>query len=108
MEETMRLKYIGLMMMTIAGFLIAGCGQNPIQEHPTLLEENWGRSFETMKYNQILNAEADKNLDPVDEMDGEAAKATMDGYKAGFTKKKSAGETYNINLGPVSSMGQQK
>jgi len=87
--------------------MILGCGQNPIQNHPTLLEENWGRSFEMMKYNQILNAEADKNLDPVDEMDGEAAKSTMDRYKEGFAIK-APKESYNINLGTISSIGQEK
>ena len=29
------------------------------------LDKNWGRSFESARYNQILNPEAGKNLEPV-------------------------------------------
>ena len=56
--------------------LFAGCsgpaGNNPFREE-TLLDKNWGRSFETAKYNQTLDPEAGKNLAPVEGLDGKAA-----------------------------------
>jgi hypothetical protein len=52
--------------------IFSGCAHYYYQGEPPL-EKNWGRSFESAKYNQMLNPEADKNLAPVVGLSGEAA-----------------------------------
>jgi hypothetical protein len=49
------------------------------------LDRNWGRSFETAKTNQILNLEAQKNLEPVVGQDGQVAVMSMEAYLGSFT-----------------------
>ena len=64
--------------------IFSGCGTRE-----TMLDKNWGSSFESAKQSQILNPEAGKNLDPVVGLDGQAAAANMKKYREGFTKEKS-------------------
>ena len=70
---------------TIIQLGLIGCSsQNavlPLGE--SRLEQNWGRAYETAKYNQILNPEAGKNVEPVEGMDGDAAERVMQTYKSG-------------------------
>lgn len=68
--------------------LLAGCSStgNPSYGE-TLLEKNWGRSYETAKYNQILNPEAGKNLNPVEGLDGKAAENSVEKYENSFKKE---------------------
>ena len=76
----------------------SGCANNNSVMTPTesKLDENWGRSFESAKFNQILNPEAGKKLDPVTGLDGQAADAEIQQYRKGFSEKASTGG------GPVS------
>ena len=61
-----------------------GCQKMYYGEQGPLLEQNWGRSFEAMKENQILNPEADKDLSPVVGLDGNAANTNMNSYRKRF------------------------
>ena len=75
---------------------IFGCSQgnlsNPLQTE-SQLDNNWGRSFEAAKHNQTLNPEAEKNLKPVEGLQGPAAERIMDGYiKGGEQKQQPASE----------------
>jgi hypothetical protein len=98
-EEAMG-KY-GILIVLIAAALAVfpgcGCGKNN-------LAENWGRSYELNKYNQNLNPEAGKNLDPVTGLNGEAAGTVMTVYKNSFTGKGTQSST--PNLGSVAGVGQ--
>lgn len=79
--------------------VFAGCqGTVSNQMEPSMLDKNWGTSFEAAKYNQILNPDAGKNLDPVEGMDADAAQKSVDKYKKGF-QDKAAKETYIFNIG---------
>ena len=72
-----------LLMAGIAG--VFGCAQQ------TALSKNWGRSFETARYNQTLNPEAEKNLEPVVGLEGPAAEHVMnDHYSAGSCDAKAS------------------
>ena len=42
---------------------------------PTRLETDYGTSYKLQKYNQIANPDAEKNLKPVEGLDGQAAAA---------------------------------
>ena len=68
------------------------------------LDKNWGRSFESAKYNQILNPGAAKNNKPVTGLDGQAGEINMGAYRDSF-----AGDTpspdYNINLSGIGGIG---
>jgi hypothetical protein len=69
----------------------------------TPLAANWGRSFETAKYNQILNLDAEKNLDVVDGLDGIAGEKSMENYQKSFEKTLPR-PVYNITIGQFGGM----
>lgn len=76
--------------------LFLGCsGSSNLFQEETLLDKNWGRSYETAKYNQILNPEAGKNLKPVENLDGISSDHTVNKYHESFKKEKKE-ETTNI------------
>jgi hypothetical protein len=66
----------------------------------TLSQRNWGKSYETAAYNQMLNPDADENLKPVDSLDSQAAKNTHKKYRDSFkTKAAKPPPVSLINLG---------
>jgi hypothetical protein len=74
--------------------IIACSESGGLVQRETLLDQNWGRSYEAAKYNQILNPDAGRNLEPVVGMDGVASENTVNKYDQSFTEKK--GEVTNI------------
>lgn len=50
------------------------------------LELDYGTSAKLAKFNQILNPDADKNLEPVSGLNGNAAQENMKKYVKGFEK----------------------
>ena len=73
-------------------FVVSACSG------PTLSQRNWGKSYETAKYQQILNPEADKNLKPVESLDGQAAENDVQRYRDSFKEKKEAQPVNLINV----------
>lgn len=65
------------------------------------LDRNWGRSFESAKYNQILNPEAEKNLKPVVGLEGRVEEKIMEGYVKGFEgqNNQASPPSYGISSG---------
>ena len=59
-----------IFIASVAG--LYGCAETATGRQ-TRLHQNWGRSFESALYNQTLNPEAGKNLEPVEGIDGSAA-----------------------------------
>ena len=92
-----------IMMLLLAFSLLSiGC-TGPNQEKVTLsppsrLEMDYSTSFNLMKFNQIANPEAEKNLEPVTGFDGQAAKATLDKYRKDFEKPAEA-PAYTLSIG---------
>ena len=69
---------------TIVLMGLLGCSQNAtILMGESQLDKNWGRAYETAKYNQIINHDAGKNTDPVEGLDGDASESNMKAYKSG-------------------------
>lgn len=94
----MILKRIVISSLIVGGSIIIGCAG------PSMLDQNWGRSVETARYSQTLNPEAEKNLEPVEGLDGKSAQNTMEAYQKGFMKQeKSSG--YDIK---VTGIGMKK
>jgi hypothetical protein len=93
-----------LILTAVAALVVVlGCTSPPGQNQQTLLEKNWGRSFETTKYNQILNPEAGRNAEPVEGLDGEAAEANTAKYRQGFTAE-APPPVDNINLNIIGNV----
>jgi len=93
-------RYLILMVSITLLQMSAGCAMTPE------LDKNLGKSYEHAKSAQILNPEAQKNLDTVVGLDGEAAQKSMETYRGSFAQ--AAGEaSYTVNLGSIGSIGQQ-
>jgi len=88
---------IGLLAVMTIHF---GCAGRNIDGRETDLDKNWGRSYETAKFNQIVNPEADKNLDPVVGLDAVAAEKNMKKYRKSF-EKETERPVYNISIGEL-------
>lgn len=65
---------------------------------PTRVETDYGTSYKLQKYNQIANPDAEKNLKPVEGLDGQAAAAAMTKRQKEFEKQEKA-PSYIFNLG---------
>ncbi|MCK5243936.1 MAG: hypothetical protein KAJ90_01595 [Desulfobacterales bacterium] len=85
-------RYVKLIGLITALLIFSGCSSRE-----TMLDRNWGSSFESAKSNQILDPEAGKNLDPVVGLDGQAAGISMEKYRQGFKKEKPEGLSITIN-----------
>ena len=73
--------------LIVALVMFPSCGGKPLVQKDTLLERNWGRSYESAKYNQMLNPDAGKNLEPVTGADGQTAERAIEKYRKGGSKK---------------------
>ena len=75
----MSIKNLTLVAACLAALLLSsGCAGDLSGQKETMLERNWGRSYESAKFNQMLNPEAGKNLEPVTGLDGETAQKNME------------------------------
>ncbi len=57
---------------------------------PSRLEMDYGTSYKLQKFNQTANPEAEKNLKPVEGLDGQAAAAAMTKHHKEFEKQEKA------------------
>ena len=90
-------KYVKIIGLIAALSIFAGCGTLSPQRE-TMLDRNWGTSFETAKQGQILNSEAEKNLDHVVGLDGQAAATGMEKYRKGFKEKQQMQKVFTIGI----------
>jgi hypothetical protein len=81
---------LGITAAVLMGFACTGTD--------TLSQRNWGKSYETAKYNQMLNPDADKTLNPVESLDGQAAENDLQRYRDGFKAKEEKQPVNLINL----------
>lgn len=75
-----------------AMFLSFGCAQSR-------LEMDYGTSYQLQKYNQTLNPDAEKNLEPVYGLSARAAEKAEEKYQKSFEKSAETSTTYQFNLG---------
>ena len=80
-------------IVALVGFAGA-CGVTPYHRDSTL-NKNWGRSYETAKYNQMVNPEPAKKVDPITGLDGVPSGHNTKKYKDSF-KKTEPKTTVNI------------
>ncbi len=65
---------------------------------PTRVEKDYGTSHRLALFNQTLNPEAEKNLEPVTGFEGGAAQSMVQRYQKGF-EEKPLPPVYSINIG---------
>jgi hypothetical protein len=88
-------KCFSIIGIIAAASFISGCSGTTQFQRESMLDRNWGRSYETSIYNQMLNPDADKNLEPVLGLEGAAAEYTIYKYKDSF-KEAETKEMVNI------------
>ena len=66
--------------LTLTLFVVGGCAG------PSRVEMDYGTSHKFSKFNQILNPQAEKNLEPVEGLDAGAAQKAVEKYRKGFEK----------------------
>jgi hypothetical protein len=84
-------KYVVIVGLIVCAVWLSGCASSR-------LEMDYGTSNKLSKMNQILNPDAEKNLAPVEGLDGQAAQAAVDKYKKSFEKTEAA-PAYSFSLG---------
>jgi hypothetical protein len=90
-----------VLLLVSALFLasVVSCGgSRNLFEGETALDKNWGRSYETAKYNQMVNPNAGKNLEPVVGLGGVATENTVNKYDQSFKEKKTQEVTNILKL----------
>jgi hypothetical protein len=75
---------------------ILGCGQHALTQRESLLDQNWGRSFEAARANQTLNPEAAESLSPVEGLAGPAAARIMDSYISGGNPQQESSPEFGV------------
>ena len=94
----MKCKLTLTIFFTVTLLMLVGCEHIPSSRQNTLLNRNFGRAYETAKYNQILNPDAGKNLQPVDGLDGQLVKKNLDAYQKGKEEQSKNVLTLETNL----------
>jgi hypothetical protein len=87
-------RYLLITVMIALVAFIWSCGGTPFHRDSTL-NKNWGRSYETAKYNQIVNPEPAKKVDPITGLGGVPSDHNTKKYKDSF-KKTEPKTTVNI------------
>jgi hypothetical protein len=85
-EETMLSRCFMIITIITSTLVMFSCSGTTPAHKQSLLERNWGRSFETASYLQVVNPDAEKNLDPISGLDGTASQHNVDKYKTSFQK----------------------
>jgi len=92
----MRKINFGLAVLILSGFALAGCQTHREQ----VMNENWGKSFQAIKTNHIVNPDAGLDEQIVEGLDGVASEKAMVKYHNSFSEKPPAQVT-NINISGV-------
>ncbi len=76
-------------------FFVVGCSTQQSR-----VERDYGTSYNLQKFGQTLNPQAEKNLEPVYGLDGQAADKNVVKYEKSFEEKVAAPSyTFGINAG---------
>ena len=82
-----------LAALSLSTVLAAGCAENRYREEP-----GFGDSVRAATARQIINPDASRNAARPDELDGAAAKATMDRYQKSFENPPPPANVFTIGV----------
>lgn len=85
-------KYAVIIGLIACALWLSGCASSR-------LETDYGTSHKLSLMNQILNPDAEKNLAPVEGIEGPAAKASVDKYTKSFQTEPPA-QTFSYSMTP--------
>jgi hypothetical protein len=94
----MRNKYLGLALLILAGFALTGCETY----RQRTLSENWGRSYQAIQTNHVINPDAGMDEKTVEGIDGTASEKALNKYHKSFDEKPPT-QVMNINISGVGS-----
>jgi hypothetical protein len=69
----------GTLAVIAVGLMAGGCS-------PTTISPNWGKAYQNMRAQQVLNPTAGEQLDPVEGQDGKVSATVMEAYRKNFEK----------------------
>ena len=84
--------------ITIVFPVLFGCNSYKTQRE-LVMDKNWGRYYETARFNQIENPDAGETLIEDQGIDGTVAGYNHDKYEKTFKKSESPSQVFNINVG---------
>lgn len=88
------MKQISLVLVGMGvSMMLIGCGLETSR-----IDADFGTSYQLAKANQILNPDADKNLEPVTGLSAAIAQKVADNYTQGFERTSQA-PTYVFQVG---------
>ncbi len=90
-------KIIIIIGITIVFPVLFGCSS--MNQRKLLVDKNWGRSYETMHFNQMVNPDAGESMAEEQNIDGVAAEHNYNKYQKDFKKQEAPSQVFNINLG---------
>lgn len=89
--------FILIAIISVMSVVLSCSGTTPAHEQ-TLLERNWGRSFESVRYLQMVDPEAGKNLGQVQGLDGNASNHNINKYQKSFQETEQKETTTILKL----------
>jgi PBP1b-binding outer membrane lipoprotein LpoB len=92
-------KIIYIVALGMTALFLTGCATEPSR-----VEMDYGTSYKLAKYNQTLNPDAEKNLEPVTGIDGQVGEKIIEKYNKGFEKPAQAMPTLTLG-GMISGAG---
>lgn len=95
MEKNIVKKIMIIIGITIVLSVLSGCRD----QRTLLVDKNWGRTYETVRFSQTVNPDAGELSAEVPDIDGRAGKYNYDKYQKSFQKDETVKQTININLG---------
>jgi hypothetical protein len=87
-----------LLSISFMFFLVIGCA------YESRLKMDYGTSFNLSKFNQIFDPDAEKNLEPVEGINGRIAQTSADRYQKSF-ERPAQPPTYSIAVRGVGMGG---
>lgn len=97
-----RIRIVSIGLSQALSLLIAtGCTSNTPN-----LDRHFGASLNLVKAQQTLFPEAVRNTDPVNGMDGKAAKSAYDAYQKSYGVREPQNNAFTIGIGGTGSSGR--
>jgi hypothetical protein len=84
---------ITVITLLVMAFSLGGCATEPSR-----VEMDYSTSYKLAIYNQTLNPDAEKNLEPVSGIEGQVAEKIVEKYEKSFEKPLPASPTFSITV----------
>lgn len=104
--KTMQMKSsLGVLAILL---VLAGCssGSSNLHSRTPILDSQFGQAVEMAKAQQTINKDAGKNPDPVNGLDGRAAREAVERYETTFQRPTPPQNVFNIGVSGSGGGGQ--